>query len=71
MKSIHFCRGSGSGNGSGSDTNCGGGGSGCGSCSSGSGCSSSSIKKLLHLHCKTTASYISWYSNNNSILISQ
>ena len=61
MKSIHFCRGSGSGNGSGSDSDCGGGGgggcvaSGSGSCSSGSGCSSSSIKKLLHLHCKTTA----------------
>ena len=58
MKSIHFCRGSGSGSGSGSDSDygCGGGGgSDCGGCSSGSGCSSSSIRKLLHLHCKTTA----------------
>ena len=51
MKSIHFCRGSSSGDVSGSDSDYGG----CGGCSSGSGCSSSSIRKLLHLHCKTTA----------------
>lgn len=51
MKSIHFCRGSSSGDVSGSDSDYGGGGR----CSSGSGFSSSSIRKLLHLHCKTTA----------------
>ena len=51
MKSIHFCRGSSSGDVRGSDSDYGGGGG----CSSGSGCSSSSIRKLLHLHCKTTA----------------